>query len=397
MRIAGIIAEYNPFHDGHAHHLSETRARGADAVVAVMSGSFVQRGEAAILSKFARAEAAVRGGVDLVLELPVYWATGSAQRFAEGAVSVLRQCGCVEMLSFGSECGDADRIAGTARALADPALPGAMQPYLRQGLAFAAARQKAVEDLFGASVAALLRDPNDTLAAEYLFAAARQGAAFTPVAVRRVCAHDADDAQGGFLSAHAIRERMRAEGNCPACPEATREIWQAAAESGQAPADLLRLEREILLRLRTADADVLRRLPDVTEGLENRILTAAKQARSLDELYALVRSKRYPHARVRRIVLSCLLDLRKADIPPDVPYLRPLAIGVRGEEILREIRRSGGAPILSRASQASELSEEAQRVFCAECRAGEAFSLMLPEIPAAGMDFSKPMFRLKIE
>ena len=185
MVIAGVVAEYNPFHLGHAHHLEETRRRGATHIVAVMSGQFVQRGEPALLDKWTRARAALSCGADLVLELPLPYAMATAQRFALGAVGLLDALGCVDLLSFGSDCGDLDRLKACIRLLNDPRFPQALGQFLDRGMTFAAARQQAVRELGGAELAATLGRANDILALEYLAALEQLGSAMAPLAIPR--------------------------------------------------------------------------------------------------------------------------------------------------------------------------------------------------------------------
>lgn len=389
MRIAAVIAEYDPFHNGHAFHLQQTRAAGADAVVAIMSGNFVQRGAPAAFSKWARAEAAVRCGVDLVVELPVYWATGRAQRFADGGVSIASRLGCVDMLSFGSECGDAARIRSTAEILETAVVP---QDLLCAGISFAAAREAAVRKT-DASAAELLRVPNDTLAVEYALSAKHRGSSFALFAVPRLSAHDGEPI-GNLASASYIRQHLADDDTLSFCPPDAADVWRREIAAGRAPADLRRLERMLLLRLRLAAADEIAALPDVSEGLENRIFFAAKQADSIESLYAAVKSKRYTLARIRRILLSFLLGLRECDVPGDVPYARVLAIGARGEEVLRRVKRSAELPILTKRTNVSSLGTDAERTFLAECTAAEVYAALQSRMGACSSEWTTPIFKL---
>ena len=388
MRIAAVIAEYNPFHNGHALHLQKTREAGADAVAAIMSGNFVQRGEPAVCSKWARAEAAVRCGADLVAELPVYWAAARAQRFASGAVSIADRLGCADMLSFGSECGDTARILRAAEAVGRTDVP---KTLLDAGMSFAAAREAAVRES-DASAAELLRTPNDTLAIEYALAAARRNASFDLLAVPRDCAHDGDPV-GKTASASYIRQRLSDETVLSFCPPDSADILRREIAAGHAPADARMLERMLLTKLRLASPADVAALPDVSEGLENRILSAAKQADSLASLLAAVKSKRYPLARIRRILLSFLLDIRECDVPPEVPYLRILAIGKRGEEILRRVKANGSIPILTKRTNVSALGADAERVFRAEYAAAEMYAATLPRMGAGGSEWTTPIYK----
>ena len=209
MRTAGIISEYNPFHRGHAWQLGELRRRlGAEtAVVCAMSGSFVQRGDFAVMRTHARAEAAVRGGADLVLELPLPWAIASAEGFAAGGVGVLAATGAVDTLVFGSECGDTETLKAVAAALESESFAAYLRQGLQEGVSFAAAREAAARKLLGEK-AAVLAQPNDILGVEYCKAIARQAAALMPLALpRRGVGHDGGAAEG-FASASHIRELL---------------------------------------------------------------------------------------------------------------------------------------------------------------------------------------------
>ena len=389
MRTAAIVAEYNPFHNGHAHHLQKTREAGVDAVFAVMSGNFVQRGEPAVCSKWARAEAAVRCGVDLVLELPVFWAAATAQQFARGAVSIVHHTGIADVLSFGSECGDAEHIMKTAQILQTLDIPSDL---LRSGMTFAAAREAAVRAV-DSDAADLLHSPNDTLAVEYALAALDFGLQTELMAVPRIGAHDGDPVER-IASASHIRANISRQTIGTYCPQPVAQILQREMDSGRAPADLQRLERTLLLRLRTATAEQIALLPDVSEGLENRILAAARQASSLAELADAVKTKRYPLARIRRILLAALLEIDRASIPRDVPYLRVLAIGENGEALLREMKQKADLPIVSKMTQIDSLGEAALQTFRAEQRAGEVYALLQPQVQRGGSELTNPIIVL---
>ena len=211
QNVIGIVAEYNPFHNGHSLHLEDARARLGEesGVVCVMSGDFVQRGEAAVYSKFARAEAAVRCGADLVLELPLPWALSSAEGFARGAVGLLGQIGVVTHLSFGSECGEIEPLRRVAEALLDPGIGADIRAEMQTGDSFAAARQRAVSKRVGA-LAELLEAPNNILAVEYLKALYDQRLSLRPMTVRRAGAgHDAAG-EGRLRSASELRSFLGA-------------------------------------------------------------------------------------------------------------------------------------------------------------------------------------------
>lgn len=310
MRAAGIVAEYNPFHNGHAYLARRAREAGEDCVVAVMSGNFVQRGEPAIFDFSARVKAALLCGVDLVIQLSSIYAVSGAQSFAGAGVELLDALGCVDTLVFGSECGDTARIAEAAGLLASPEFPSLLKEELAHGVSFASARESALRHISPAS-ADLIASPNDILAVEYVSALERIGSRMKPLAVGRVGAgHDSAEIADGFAGASKIRELIRSGGDISGLvPAAAGEIYRGAEQ-----ADISRIERAILYKMRTVGAQELASAPDISEGIENRILTAAREARSLEELYTLAKTKRYSHARIRRIILNCFWAL-----PPSLP------------------------------------------------------------------------------
>ena len=364
QKVAGIVAEYNPFHRGHAHQIAETRrALGADcAVLCVMSGDFVQRGDAAVFDKFARAEAAVRGGADLVLELPLRWCLSSAEGFARGAVSILKSAGVVTHLSFGSETGELAPLQKAAGGLRDPALDDLLRDELKRGLSFPAARQNALERLIGKD-AAVLSNPNDLLAVEYLRAIHDLGAALEPVAVRRVGALHDQAGESDYPSASRLRERMRAGEDVSAWAPHLPKASPVFSED---------LEIALLSRLRMLPKEAFAALPDCSEGLENVLYRAVHSADTMDGVLAEAKSKRYPMSRLRRMLLCAALGVRKADGLP--PYLRVLAANERGRALLRDMRETASLPVITKPADAREMPE-----FCLTADAHDLYVLAQPD------------------
>ena len=249
MTVAGIICEFNPLHSGHAYLMAQLRQQGAEAIVCAMSGNFVQRGELALVNKLSRAEMAVDCGADLVLELPTPWAMATAERFARGGVQLLAMAGC-RRIGFGSECGDAARLQAVAEILLSPAVQEDIRGELAAGITYAAARQRAVQSRLG-DAAAVLRQPNDTLAVEYLKACRWLGIGMTPMAVRRVgAAHDGGAAEGYAAASH-IRQLLRQGGEGEALsylPEAAAAVLARELAAGRI-ADGKNVERAVLARL----------------------------------------------------------------------------------------------------------------------------------------------------
>lgn len=298
--VIGIVAEYNPFHNGHARLIEQTRARlGADCpVVCVMSGDFVQRGSPAVYAKFARAEAAARCGADLVLELPLPWALSSAEGFARGAVGLLGSLGVVTHLGFGSECGELEPLQRVAEALLDPLLGEDLRAELQAGIPFAAARQQAVARRVGA-LAELLQAPNNILAVEYLKAIFDQRLDLHPLTILRTGAQHDRPAEGNVRSASELRTRIGAGENVSAfLPKAAAEISAREKTLGRGPVLPEALESALLSRLRMLPQTAYNALPGASEGLGNSLYRAAHEAPTLDGVLAAAKSKRYALSRI---------------------------------------------------------------------------------------------------
>ena len=387
MRAVGIVAEYDPFHLGHSYHIAETRRLlGENApVVCVMSGSWRQRGECALTDKWTRAALALRGGADLVLELPLPWAISSAEGFARGAVEHLKATGVVDALSFGSESGEGEALKALSLTLNSEAYRTALRTELDKGISFALAREKASEKCVGKS-ARLLRGANDSLGVEYLRAA---GDGMEYMAVKRQgVSHDSNCPANGFASATLIRELIRAEEWEEAAqwlPEGTVERLQTSGA-----ADMKYVERAFLARLRSMTEAGFAALPDsgAAEGLPARLVKAAGKAESLEEFYALAKTKRYAHARIRRLALWAFLGLTAADRREKPEYLRVLGMNDRGKALLREMKERSTLPVITKPVHIRELGEKAQQLFALECRGTDLFSLCFDKIRPCGMDYT---------
>lgn len=387
MKTVGIIAEYNPFHKGHALHVGQTVRRGASHIVAVMSSSFVQRGESAILSKFARAQSAISGGADLVIELPVVWSTANAQNFALGGVKILDSLGCVDAISFGSESGDVELLKESVRIIESERFSQRLKEQLEKGISFAKARENAVKEMgFDASA---FESPNDTLGMEYIAALNRISSDIEPWAIKRVGAsHDSTEHNVQAVSASYIRENIKNNFEIQdLIPDSTYSVIQSEEKLGRYPALFSKLETAVIASLRQKSVSEIKKAPDVSEGIENRIYSAVREGTSLEEIYALAKSKRYSHARVRRIILNSFLGIKSEDVLISPPYARVLAFNEKGREILRLAKKSSEFPIIMKTSQISELDETAKRIFELECRASDMFALTMPKPVRCGEDF----------
>lgn len=390
MKIGGIVAEYNPFHNGHKYQLQKSVETGElTHTVAVMSSNYVQRGEAAILSKWARAETAVKNGVDLVIELPTLWSSSYAQRFALGAVSLLDALGCVDVLSFGSETGNIDELIACKNAINSDEVKERLKENLDLGLGFATARAEALRSVCGNRFFDILEGANNTLGIEYLNALDTLGSDIVPMTIRRKgAAHDSIMRSDNFASASEIRRMIR-ENNKEwemYVPQSVADIYNREASDEKAPCLNEKLEFSILCCMRQLSAEDIGLSPDVSEGIEYRIHDAALKARTLDELYSLAKTKRYSHARIRRIVLHAFMGFTKDDYKGNPPYIRVLAMNDKGKEILKEAKEKAKLPIVTKASDFDELNEYGKHVFSLEDMCTDVFSLSSPAILPCGRE-----------
>ena len=388
MKVSGIICEYNPFHNGHLYHIRETRKNGATHIVAVMSGSFVQRGDTAIMDKLERARLAVRSGADLVIELPVQYCLSSAENFASGAVYLLNALGAVDELSFGSECGDAQRLREAMETVGVTAAAHAeeIKSIMEKGYTYPRALTSVMNGI-DPEAASIIAEPNNLLAIEYLRALKKFGSDIQPFTVKRVNAdHDSSKTENGYASASCIREMIEKKADIR---EFTTTEWAAAisaAISRGEIASLSRLERVILYKLRSSSVEEISQVYDVGQGLEHRIY-GARMAGSLDELLFTVKTKRYTMARIRRIMLSLLIGITKDDMKNLPPYGRILAFNERGREILARAKDSAKIPFASSIAKLSQLGSPAERFAELEIRASDIYGLSLETVTSAQKDY----------
>lgn len=335
MKTVGIICEYNPFHLGHKKQIDRIRQEfGTDtAVVCAMSGNFVQRGHPALVDKSIRAEAALRCGADLVLEMPVTVSLSSAEGFAQGGVEILsRVC---DTLCFGAESADGAALMHTAEILCSSEFEQVLRKFLETGVSFPAARQAALAELGGEE--GILRQPNDILAVEYCKAIRRQNADLTVFPIRRQGSYHAQTADKENPSATAVRALMLGrEPWQPYVPEQTVSLF------AQAPMHTLAAgERAVLGKLRTMTDEEFEELPYGSEGLWRKLMHASRKESSLEEVLTAVKSKRYTRTRLDRMVMCAFLGITREMLQQEVPYTRVLAFNSRGREILNGQKKRG--------------------------------------------------------
>lgn len=333
--ITGIICEFNPLHDGHRYLINTVREK-SDGVVCVMSGNFVQRGEFAVYDKFKRAENALNNGADLIIELPCVYSLMSANGFAKYAVQILESTGVVDEIAFGAECDNVDSLKATADKI--KSCSSEIKNKMKEGLSYPSARKAVVKS-------EILDTPNNILAIEYI-----NSTSLPCRAIKRIGkGHDTDDSS---YSASAIRKNLSPDEICT----------------------IKNCEIAVLAKLRTMTAEDFSKIEDVSEGLENRIVNAVRSSVSLEEIYGKIKSKRYTHSRIRRIILRSYLGITK-EYGTNAPYIRILGFNDRGKELLSKMKKNAKLPIISRYSNIEKLTETGKKLFELECRCTDLYNL----------------------
>mgnify|MGYP003293957522 CR=1 FL=1 len=372
LKTYGIVAEYNPFHNGHKYHIDMIRQSGGTHIVAVMSGNFVQRGDVAVLDKFTRARLAVENGVDLVIELPTPYAVSTAETFARGAVSILSDMNCIDGISFGCENDDIALLRASAEASERIRNSDRLKEMLREGENYPSPMAEIVGEEYPPEVAEIFSSPNNLLALEYIRQANEKCGNSDILPIKRTSVgHDSDDISGDFASASKIREMLsNGEDTQKFVPYGT--FW--GSETAQLYS-IKELEKVILYRMRTMTAGEISRLPDVSQGLEGRIVNAVKSATTLDELLSGIKTRRYPMARIRRIIISALLGVTSEDSAGNPPYARVLALNDRGAEVLKKAKKSSVIPVSTSLAELCNFGERAKRLALLESDATDIYSL----------------------
>jgi predicted nucleotidyltransferase len=345
--ILGIVSEYNPFHNGHLHHLQVSKqATNTDFTVAIMSGNFVQRGDTSLVDKWTKTEMALKSGIDLVIELPTVYALSSAENFADGAVKILNSLGVVDYISFGSEIGEITPLNDVANILyKEPKeFSSLITAQLRSGLSYPKAREIALQQFFGSSkkYSDILNNPNNILGVEYIKSLKRHRSHITPLTIKRDYSdYNSTKVKSGIASATAIRTMIQEGKNVHyVVPYETYEILDEAINSGKVVSGLNVFEKEIIYTLRRMTLSEIATLPDVSEGLENKIKVAANTCNNLEDLIASIKSKRYTQTRIQRILLYALLNISQKDINSSkrvTPYIRVLGFNKHGKRIISAI------------------------------------------------------------
>ena len=348
-KVLGIVAEYNPFHNGHLYHITKAKEIShADFTVAVIGGNFTQRGEPSLFDKWSKTETALLSGIDLVLELPVLYSTSSAENFAEGAIKILDSLGVVDDITFGAENPDLEILDAFAEVLyKEPKdFRTLLSHELKKGLPYPKARQNALMMYLNdiRKYVNVLSSPNNILAIEYLKALKKCDSVMNPLPIKRVnSAHGSSNVEGSISSASAIRNSVKNNDTfdlSTLMPAGAYSVLKENINQGHILYNLNAFEKEIIYTLRKMDIKQIKELQDVSEGLENAIKKAADSCNTLDELIDMIGSKRYTQTRIQRILLYSLLGITKKDIQLSkkiTPYARILGFNKKGKRLISEI------------------------------------------------------------
>lgn len=349
--VLGIVSEYNPFHNGHLHHLTESKKlTNSDYVIAIMSGNFTQRGGVSVVDKWSKTRMAIENGIDLVIELPTLYAISSAENFANGAIKILDSLGIVDYISFGSESNDISVLKDVANVLCNEPreYKTLLTHELTKGVSFPKAREKALMIYLNdvRRFANVLTGSNNILGIEYLKALQNQKSYIQPVCIKREGALHNDNIISPYskiASASAIRN-VCSSGNITSLenlmPQNSYNILNTNIKKGNFVSNISAFDKEIIYTLRKMSIEEIAKLPDVSEGLEYSIKSGAESCNSVIELLSLVDSKRYTKTRIQRILLYSILGITKKDMQISLntkPYIRILGFNEKGRELISQI------------------------------------------------------------
>jgi len=407
--VLGIVAEYNPFHNGHLFHLEQAKKiTRCNFSVCVVTGNFVQRGSVSLIDKWSKAEMAIQNGVDLVLELPVLYSISSAEHFAEGAIRLLDSLNVVDSICFGSEVGDIQILNSFAKILYEE--PKEYLTLLNHELQLGASYPKARENAMLMYLndirkfANILSAPNNILAIEYLKAIKKFDSPILPYTIKRSNSYHDTSVEQEIISATAIRDAIydnKLSQISHAMPFSVYNILQNKYSRGELVRDLTKFEKIIIYNLRKMSIEQISNLPDVSEGLEHSIKDAANSCNNLSDLIMLVKSKRYTHSRISRILLYSLLGITKSDIDIanklKTPYVRVLGFNENGRKLLSEISRiNSKLPIVTSVKRFIDTNsnQTIKRMLDIDIFATDTYTLAYEYNSKSNLDFTKNLVKI---
>lgn len=412
MKVCGIIAEYNPFHNGHAYHINKTKEQtNCDAIVAVMSGNFVQRGSPALFDKWTRTKMALENGVDLVIELPVYYATSSAEYFAQGSIGLLDSLGIVDEVSFGAKTEDLDALKRIANILyLEPNdYKDLLALELKKGYSFPLARGNALKiftkkEFDAKYVSQILMDSNNILGIEYLKALMYNNSSILPnIVLRKGEDYNSLNIVDGVCSATAIREMIfedKIEELEEVMPKGSFEILSNQIISGKVPMNMSNFEKEIFYVLRKSLAQDLFELADVSEGLENLLKKVSNETVEIEKMIELLKSKRYTRTRIQRILIHALLGITKTEVNNykyNPQYIRVLGFTRNGEKLLSQIYNKSNLPIVTSVSKfLKNANDTGRRMIEKDILATNIYTLgyQIPSYRESNLDYTKQIVQV---
>lgn len=381
MTATAVTAEYNPFHNGHRHHINASKSKtNADYIITVMSGNFVQRGEPAILDKWKRTELALKNGSDMVLELPAFFSCASAEYFAFGAVSIMKKSNIVDFISFGSETDDISMLWEFSKAIADEenGFGTVLSQYLSKGMGFPLARENALKKL-GINIPVL--SANNILATEYMKALIKFNSNIKPVCVKRTDnGYNSLNPTDKFASATNIRKLLfdTPTGIKPFVPENAYDlIFKEISKNNIVT--LNDMSHILNYILRTKSAEELSEILDVREGIENKFLKAVQTLYNFDDIAMYAKSKRYSYTGIQRMLLHIILGIKSEDMAyyknnGFCPYIRVLGFKKSAVSLLKELTEKSSVPVVINVKKdESKLNEKAKFIFDFEKQADDIY------------------------
>lgn len=366
MKICAIISEFNPFHSGHKYLIDEIKKQGFTHIVAIMSGNFVERGEPAIVSKESRTKAAMLNGIDLVIELPIVKVLNSAEKYAAAAVEIAEKLGCIDALAFGSECGNTKTLEKASDILKSKKFKLIFKKYISLGNSFPKAEFLALKDLTDdKDLISALKSPNSILGIEYIKALKKLKSNIKPITIKR---------NSNFLSSSEIRNLIinNRDTYKNYVPKTSAKLLETDIKNALL-ATLGNGDKPMLYSIKSADLKSILKISDVSEGLENRILSCAEKSFSVVELLKNIKTKRYTMARIKRILMLIFLKITKGMQNKKIPFIKVIGANKKGLEILKKAKKTSKLPIVSRHQEIKKLGKTALYFFEKECLVSEMY------------------------
>ncbi len=399
-KVLGIIAEYNPLHNGHIYHLQSAKSQTeSDYVVAILTGNFTQRGNTSLLNKWEKTKVALKNGVDLVIELPTIYSISSAENFASGAIKILDIIGIVDYLAFGMENPDLTNMLKIAKTLTtEPSKYKKLLNFeLDKGLSYSKSVQNAIMHFYGdASYADFFKGSNNVLAIEYLKALRRNKCKITPIGIKREKVYyNSNKIIDEFASSSGIRRLLMRSDYADirkVTPKYSYEVLMENIKNGTYVKDIQSFSNIIFYKLRNMTLEQLRNVPEVSEGLENALKNEARETNNLITFVNNVKSKRYSQNRIQRILLYILLDITIKDMEMSkkvIPYIRVLGFNESGRKLLSEINWRANTITSVKRFEESNINKKYKTMLDIDKRATDIYTLGYQNNSVCGLDYTK--------